>query len=245
MRGIEDDLVVRVTDGHHRVHLLPVVRAEVDDHRAVVDRVGLLDRRLDLLGRVDPQAHAPHRLGPLHVVGQVGRQVHLAVALLVEELLPLAHHAEVGVVQDRHLDRDPLRARGHQLLRRHLEAPVAVDGPHEPFGLADLRADGRRHGEPHRAQTARVHVRIGMIELPPLRRPHLVLTHAGHDDRVVRRVVTQLVDAELRLERTVLELLVHEREVALPLVQPRVPFVERRPLPVGVTVLGLVVARSP
>jgi hypothetical protein len=42
------------------------------------------------------------------VVGQVRRQVHLGVALLVEHLLPLAHHAEVGVVEDGDLDRDAL-----------------------------------------------------------------------------------------------------------------------------------------
>ena len=61
-------------------------------------------------GDVDADADAAHRLGPLHVVGQVGREVHLAVALLVEQLLPLADHAEVGVVEDRDLDRDPLGA---------------------------------------------------------------------------------------------------------------------------------------
>ena len=47
----------------------------------------------DVVGGVDAHADATHRLRPLHVVGQVGRQVHLAVALLVEELLPLPHHA--------------------------------------------------------------------------------------------------------------------------------------------------------
>ena len=65
----------------------------------------------DLLGRLDPDADAAHRLGPLHVVGQVGRQVHLGVALVVEHLLPLADHAEVGVVEDGDLDRDALGRR--------------------------------------------------------------------------------------------------------------------------------------
>ena len=38
----------------------------------VVDLVRLLDRGLDVVGRVDAERHAAHRLGPLHVVGQVG-----------------------------------------------------------------------------------------------------------------------------------------------------------------------------
>ena len=98
----------------------------------------------DLLGRLDPDADAAHRLGPHLVVGQVGRQVHLAVALLVEHLLPLADHAEVGVVEDRDLDRDALGRGGDQLLGGHLEAAVAVDGPHHAVGPADLGADGGR-----------------------------------------------------------------------------------------------------
>src|SRR3954447_6811644 len=145
VRGVEDHVVVRRSGRDHRVHLLPVVGAEVDHHRTVVDVVRLLDRGLHLLRRVDAHPDAAHRLGPLHVVGEVRREVHLAVPLLVEELLPLPHHAQVGVVEDGDLDRDALRARGHQLLGRHLEAAVAVDRPHHALGLADLRADGGRH----------------------------------------------------------------------------------------------------
>ena len=78
----------------------------------------------------------PMGLGPAHVVGVVRAQVHLAVALGVEQLLPLAHHAQVGVVEDRHLHGDVLRAGRDQLLRRHLEAAVAVDGPHRAVGPA-------------------------------------------------------------------------------------------------------------
>src|SRR4029450_4495014 len=74
--------------------------------RPASDLVGPLDGGVDLLGRLDAQPHAAHGLGPELVVGQVGRQVHLAVALVVEHLLPLADHAQVGVVEDRDLDRD-------------------------------------------------------------------------------------------------------------------------------------------
>ena len=143
-RRVGDDVVVALAGRHHREHLLRGVGAEVDDDRAVVDLVGLLDGRLDLLGRLDPHADAAHGLGPELVVGQVGREVHLGVALLVEHLLPLADHAEVGVVEDGDLHRDALGRGGDELLRRHLEAAVAVDGPHHRVGAADLGADGGR-----------------------------------------------------------------------------------------------------
>ena len=52
---VHDDVVVGRAGRHHREHLLPGVGAEVDDDRAVVDRVGLVDGRLHLLGRLDPE----------------------------------------------------------------------------------------------------------------------------------------------------------------------------------------------
>ena len=185
LAGVEDEVVVALAGGDHREDLLAGVDAELDDDGAVVDRVGLLDGRLDLLGRLDADADAAHRLGPHHVVGRVRRQVHLAVALVVEHLLPLADHAEVAVVEQADLDRDPLDRRRHQLLGRHLEAAVAVDGPHRAVGPADLGADRRRDREAHRAEAAGVDPRVRLGELPVLRRPHLVLADAGGEDRAL------------------------------------------------------------
>ncbi len=68
--------------------------------------------------------------------------------------------------------------RGDQLLRGHLEAAVAVDRPHHAVGPADLGADRGRHREAHRAEAARVHPRVGVVELPVLAGPHLVLADA-------------------------------------------------------------------
>ena len=109
----------------------------------------------DILGRLGPDAHATHGLGPFDVVGQIGREVDLGVALLVEHLLPLADHAQVGVVQDGDLDRNLFGGGRDQLLRGHLEAPVTVDGPHGPVGPAHLGPDGGRHGEAHGAGARR------------------------------------------------------------------------------------------
>ena len=117
----------------------------------------------------------------------------------------------------RDLDRDALGRRGDQLLGGHLEAAVAVDRPHHAVGPADLGADGGRDREAHRAEAAGVDPGVRLVELPVLRRPHLVLADARGDDRVVGRGVAQLLEAELRLERVArLDWLVGQRELLLP-----------------------------
>ena len=156
-------------------------------------------------GVLDAEGDAAHGLGPLHVVGQVGRQVHLGVALVVEHLLPLADHAEVGVVQDGDLDRDALGGRGDQLLGGHLEAAVAVDGPDHAVGPADLGADGRRDREAHGAEAAGVDPGVGVAERPVLAGPHLVLADAAGDDAVLGGGVAQRLEDHLRLEQLALD----------------------------------------
>jgi hypothetical protein len=47
---VHDQVVVGLSGRNHREDLLVGVGAELDDDGAVVDRVGFLDRRLDLLG---------------------------------------------------------------------------------------------------------------------------------------------------------------------------------------------------
>ncbi len=223
-RGWQQQVVVAHTGRHHREHLLRGGDAEVDDDGTIVDAVGLVDRRLHLFGRVDADADATHRLGPLDEVGRVGRQVHLAVALVVEHLLPLAHHAEVAVVEDRDLHRDALGARRDELLRGHLEAAVAVDGPHRRLRMTDLGADRGGHAEAHRAQTTGVDPGVRTVEPPVLRRPHLVLADAADEDRVLRRAVAQRFQAELRLQRlTRFALLVGERELLAPSADAALP----------------------
>jgi hypothetical protein len=63
--------------------------------------------------------------------------------------------------------------------------------------------------------------------------PHLVLTHAGRHDGVVRCVVSQHVDHILRFEGTALMLLEDQRILRLPVLELGVPIVEWRPLPLG------------
>src|SRR5205814_5496530 len=83
--------------------------------------------------------------------------------------------------------------------------------------------DGGGNGEAHRAEPTGVDPRVGVVELPVLGAPHLVLTDAGDDDRVVGSVVAQLLDAVLRLEGPVLRLVVVEGVGGLPAADGGVP----------------------
>ena len=65
--------------------------------------------------------------------------------------------------------------------------------------MGRLGAHGRRQAEAHRAQPAAGKPAPRLAELVVLGRPHLVLAHAGGDDRVaVRRQPPQLADGVLR-----------------------------------------------
>jgi hypothetical protein len=160
------DEVVADAGGDHRPHHRVAVDDEVDDDRAVVDLHRLRDDVVDVLGPLAPQADAAIRVGELDEVRDPrarvrGVQVGVGVALVVEERLPLAHHAEAGVVDDGDLDRDVVDRAGRELLVGHLEAAVAVDRPHRAVRLGDLGTHGGGHGIAHRAQATGVGHALG------------------------------------------------------------------------------------
>ena len=105
---------------------------------------------VDLVRRPGPEGRDAEGVGELGEVrpGQAGR----VVVARVDDLLPLADHPELLVVEQRDLDRDVVRDEGHQLLERHLEAAVAGDRPGLAVRPAERRAHRRRHGEAHRAR---------------------------------------------------------------------------------------------
>src|SRR5947209_10481179 len=187
------DVVVAGAGRDHRPHLGVVADDEVDDHRGVVDRHRLLDDRVDVVPALAAQPDAAHRLGEEDEVGDARRlvprprrafvfvagvQPGVGVPALVEEGLPLPHHAEVAVVDDGDLHRDALDGAGGQLLVGHLEAAVAVDRPDGGARGADLGAHGRRHGVAHGPEPAAVEPRARLLVADELRGPHLVLADA-------------------------------------------------------------------
>ena len=186
----------------------------------------LLDGRSHLGWHFSAETGTAHGFGQLDVVGSALAEIDRAVATVVEQRLPLLHHAEVSVVHHEDLDRDALDGRGDELLERHLEAPVTVDGDNGLIGQRCLCPDGSGHGVSHRAESTGVDPRAGPLEAPELRRPHLVLPNPGNDDGVASGGPVQLFDDVLLLDRTVGVLLVAERVIGLPpfeLLHPRSP----------------------
>src|SRR6266566_8387191 len=154
--GAEHDVVVGPACGHHREDAFPVVHPEVDHGGHVRHGKCLVQHGVHVVGPLAAQPGAAVGLGELDVVRDGGAELDVGVALVVEQLLPLAHHAEEAVVEDQDLDRQLLDRAGREFLRGHLEAAVTVDRYDKLTRPADLGAHRGRHGESHRAQAAGV-----------------------------------------------------------------------------------------
>ncbi len=155
----------------------------------------------------------------LHEVRSAQRRRRVAAA--VEELLPLANHAEIAVVDDGHVDLDPLLRAGGELGGGHLEAAVADDDPHFFLGVRELRADRGGKGEAHRPEAARRDELPRVVVLVVLRFPHLVLADVGHDEGLALRDAPEVVHhvRGVQVARRVRHRLdVADRRVALQLV---------------------------
>ena len=137
LRLTEDHLRHALAAGHHREDVLGLVGDEIHEHQVVLARERFAAARLDVRRLLDPHADVAVGLGELHEVGQ---RVHvgLGVAVAVEELLPLAHHAHVAVVQVHDLDRQAVLLAGGELLDAHLDRGLAGDAGH--VGVRDGRA---------------------------------------------------------------------------------------------------------
>src|SRR5699024_6739634 len=95
------DIVIAHTRGNHGPdHVVPADR-EVPDHGPVVDLLGLADRLVHIGHRFTSQPHTAAGLGELDEIGNTRRlvsgvQVRAGIALVEEQRLPLAHHAQRG-----------------------------------------------------------------------------------------------------------------------------------------------------
>src|ERR671910_3531493 len=120
--------------------------------------------------------------GELLVVGPgYGR---LGVAAVVEELLPLADHPQVTVVQNGDLYVQPEVSYRGELLDVHLDAAIAGYDPHGVFRIGESHAHRRRQREAHRAETPARDVAVGLGKLEELGPPHLVLPHVRDEPHV-------------------------------------------------------------
>ena len=90
----------------------------------------MIDHGFQGVFQIGPVADA----APFDMVGagegdEVGAgDIHKRIAFIVEELLPLADHAEEAVVEDKDLDVDVELHDRAELLQGHLETPITNDG---------------------------------------------------------------------------------------------------------------------
>ena len=76
-------------------------------------------------------------------------------------------------------------------------------------GVCDLRADGRRQAEAHRAHAARGEPQPRRAEVAILRGPHLMLPDARGDDRLALGVLVDLFDDVVRLDERAVAVVIH------------------------------------
>ena len=166
--------------GHHGVDALEGRDLHVEQVRAGLFD-GLFERGGEFPGLIDGAALEAVGGGELFGVGE-GVEFDGAEAVVVEERLPLADHAEMAVVHDDDLDGQAVAGDGGEFGDGHLEAAIAADGEDELVGARELRADGGGQAEAHGAESAGVDPEAGLVEAAELRGPHLVLADVAGDD---------------------------------------------------------------
>jgi hypothetical protein len=189
LRSGGDGLVVGGAGRDHGEHEGGVVNRDVDDARAGLgEGVGEGGERVGI-GGVD--THAAETEGSREG-GEVGNGVEArgGVVLRVEQLLLLAHEAEVAVVEDQHGDGEVEFGEEGEFLDVHQDRAVAGNA-RDAAGAAtpgvtqgEGGADGGGEAEAHGAEAAGREERAGRAEGPGLGDPHLVLADVGGDDRV-------------------------------------------------------------
>src|ERR1039457_625918 len=197
LRVLDHHRVDGLAGGPHRIAVLGGLGEDVHERRPIGHGKRPFVHGVQLVGPPHREARGSESLGELREVGVPER--HGGEAAVVEELLPLPHHAEALVVEDDDLQRQMVFDGRGEGLHRLLEAAVAVEVDDEPVRPPALRAERGRQAEAHRAEPARRDERAGLVALPELSGPHLVLTHVRRDDRAqAAREPPEPVDRELR-----------------------------------------------
>src|SRR5581483_8818920 len=167
---------------HHRIDVLVAGDRHVDKTRpGTAQYLGKGFGRIGGLPQIErAQAEAARDGGEVRAFCETAG----VVASAVKELLLLAHHAQVRVVEQNNFHLGVFfRSRG-EFLDIHQQAAVAGETDNRPLGARERRADRRRQAEAHGAETAGGEPLARLFERIGLRRPHLVLPHVGGDDGV-------------------------------------------------------------
>ena len=101
----------------------------------------------------------------------------MGITTVVEELLPLPHHAHISVIQVDDLDRQVVLFTGRQLLNTHHDTGFTSNARNGCFGMSELYAHRRWQAEAHRPKSARVNPSSRFVETVILGSPHLMLSY--------------------------------------------------------------------
>ena len=125
-------------------------------------------------------------------------EISVSSVAFVEFVFPLHHHAQVLIVQDERLGGDLFNVRRRQFLHIHQERPVAVDVDDLLVRAGDLGAERGGIAVTHRAETGAGEKLARKLELVILPGPHLMLAHAGCENRLTPGQFVKQLDDHLR-----------------------------------------------
>ena len=191
--GLGDHVFEGGTGGDHGEDVFVFDALGLDDAGTVVIVEGLLEDAGDIGRAADVEAFDAVGFAEFDEVG-VAEQIDAAFAVVEEQLLPLADHAEVAVVEDDDFDGQLVNGGGGQFKQGHLEAAVARDGGNDFVWAGELSADGGGETEAHGAGTAGAEPMVAGVVFVELGGPHLVLAHVGGDDGFAFGELVELVD---------------------------------------------------
>ena len=131
-----------------------------------------------------PDTFGPKSLCQFHEIWQRLRPA-VRIPLAVQQLLPLADHAEAFIVHNKLLYRQPELHSGSHLLHIHQPAGLAGDIDHQRVAMRHLHPNRGRRSISHGAQAARCHPLIGGVKADVLRGPHLMLADLCTNEAVL------------------------------------------------------------
>ena len=142
-------------------------------------------------------------VGDFQKIG-VALQHRCRMALVVVNVLQLAHHAQTVVAHDDDFNGEVIAHDGGKLVHAHLEAAVAAHHHNVARRAGKLDAHGGGNGITHGAHAAR-RQKTTLADHKVVGAPNLVLSHVGNQDRLAAQHGTQLRHERARLHIAVKE----------------------------------------
>ena len=176
---------------------------EIQEHQTVFHRQSLAQRAFHFRFLGDADTDVPVRFGQFHEIRQ-RIEIRFRFTVAVIQLLPLAHHTQITIIQTDDFHWQLILKAGAQFLNIHLHRTFARDTANIFARIGKICAHRIRQADTHRAQTARIEPLARPLERIILRGKHLVLPHIGRDNCIVVGQFRQFLDDVLRQNQLVI-----------------------------------------